>query len=337
MDERRLELKVGALVAAALVGLVALAWLMGELSLTRGASFSVELSHTGNVAQGAPVKLGGVEVGRVEDIHLQPEKRDGEGEPLPVRMDVEVRDEVFKTLKQDAQVFVATRGPLGEAYLEVHPGSTGAPPLERGAVLRAREALRLEEIASKFGKIFDSAAKMLEDNPEALAQLLTGMSKLSNGLGDVLTDNRAELKTLTGELTAASKDFRALAHAAREQLEPGGKTAELIDDAAASAKVLRRDLPQLSANATKTLAGLSAVTSQLTPEDGQRLKVAIEKYSAAGEKLDHIAARAERILARIEAGEGTLGGLAKDDQLYKDLKALIADLREHPWKVIWRK
>ena len=38
MDERRLELKVGALIAAGLVGLVALAWLMGELSLTRGAS-----------------------------------------------------------------------------------------------------------------------------------------------------------------------------------------------------------------------------------------------------------------------------------------------------------
>jgi phospholipid/cholesterol/gamma-HCH transport system substrate-binding protein len=49
-----------------------------------------------------------------------------------------------------------------------------------------------------------------------------------------------------------------------------------------------------------------------------------------------VAARAERLLARIEAGEGTLGAMQKDPQIYEDLKALITDLRKHPWKVLWK-
>ena len=71
-------------------------------------------------------------------------------------------------------------------------------------------------------------------------------------------------------------------------------------------------------------------------EDGRKLKEAIGKYSAAGEKLDSIATRADRILAKLEAGEGTLGATLKDKQVYDDLKSLLADLRKHPWKMLWK-
>ena len=66
MDERRLEMKVGALVLATLVGVLGLLWLMGELKTGGGTVLSVDFAHTGNVVKGAPVKLGGVVVGRDE-------------------------------------------------------------------------------------------------------------------------------------------------------------------------------------------------------------------------------------------------------------------------------
>jgi phospholipid/cholesterol/gamma-HCH transport system substrate-binding protein len=149
-------------------------------------------------------------------------------------------------------------------------------------------------------------------------------------------ENRQELKALIGNLAAASKELQGLAQLARAQLSPGGDTATLIDNAAASSKLLRRDLPGISQNAAQALAGLAALSSGLTPEDGARLKAAIAAYSAAGQKLDQVATRADQILSRIEAGQGSLGGLTKDDQLYKDLRALVADLRQHPWKILWK-
>lgn len=329
MDERRLEIKVGALIVAGLVSLVALFWLMGELSLAQQPSITVLLTHTGNVAHGAPVKLGGVQVGRVESIGLDPAHRDDAGQPLPVVMALSLDESVLPSLHADTQVMVATRGLLGESYLELDPGTKDAAALAIPATLRGVDAPRLDLLTARMAKLMEAAGETLEEDPKALGELLGGLSKLSNGAGDVLIDNRTELRLLISEL-------RTLAQSASAQLQPGGKTAALIDDASASAKVLRKQLPGLTEDASRTLAGLSQLTSEFTAEDGKRLRTALEKYSAAGDKLDQLAARGERMLARIEAGEGTVGGLVKDDQLYRDLRDLIADLKKHPWKVVWK-
>jgi phospholipid/cholesterol/gamma-HCH transport system substrate-binding protein len=52
--------------------------------------------------------------------------------------------------------------------------------------------------------------------------------------------------------------------------------------------------------------------------------------------LEQIAGRADRVLGRLEAGEGTGGALLKDPALYDELRTLVTDLRKHPWKVLWK-
>ncbi len=336
MDERHLEIKVGALVVLGVAGLLALLWLMGELSLSRGTPLSAEFAHTGGVVKGAPVKLGGVPVGRVEEITLSPARRDAQGEPLLVKMDLFVEDAVFAALHADATVAVATQGVIGEPFLELSPGTEKAPALARGAVLRGVEALRLDQVAQKMAAMLEQASQVLEENPRALSELVTNVSGLTGTVKDVLTDNRAQIRTTAAELAEAAKDLRQLAAVARKAMEPGGKGTVLLDNAAETARLLRQDLPKLSEDAGKTLGGLAAVAGQLKPEDGAKLKQAIASYTSAGQRLDQVAARAEHVLARIEAGEGTVGGLYKDPQLYQDLKALIADLKARPWRVLWK-
>src|SRR5258708_23476260 len=86
MDETRLELKVGALILLAIAGALALLWLMGELTLGSTGRVAVEFGHTGNVVKGAPVKLGGVQVGKVERITLTPDRRGAPRGPPPSRV-----------------------------------------------------------------------------------------------------------------------------------------------------------------------------------------------------------------------------------------------------------
>jgi phospholipid/cholesterol/gamma-HCH transport system substrate-binding protein len=336
MDERRLEIKVGALLLVAVVAGLALLGLMGEISFSRGPRVQVEFSHTGNVVKGAPVKLGGVPVGRVDRIVLTPDRRDAEGEPLPVLLELSISSDTYAALRSDAAVTVATQGILGEPYLELYTGSAQKPPMDPSRPLRGTDAPRLDLVASRLSHFLGSASKVLEDDPEALSRLVSGVSGLSHSMNDVLSDNRADLKTLTRELTEAAQELRALAVLARKNMEPGGRASGMLDDAAASAHVLKQDLPQLSLEARTVLAGLANATSGLTPEDGQKLHAAIERYAKAGESLDVLAERGDRILARIEAGQGTLGGLNKDPEVYQDLKALVTDLKKHPWKVLWK-
>jgi phospholipid/cholesterol/gamma-HCH transport system substrate-binding protein len=336
MDERRLEMKVGALVLAALVGVLGLLWLMGELKTGGEPVLAVDFAHTGNVVKGAPVKLGGVVVGRVEKIALQPDRRDAQGRSLPVRMGLSVKPETLAALRADARVTVATVGPLGEPYLELDPGSASSSPLPSGVALRGMDAPRLDLVAQQLSAFLDVASGALADDPEGLRNLAANVSRLTTTLDTVLNENRGDLRMITGELSAAAKDMRTLAKLARETMQPGGSGARLLGDAADTAGLVKRDLPIISGSAVKTLSGLSVMTEGLDAEDATRLKQVLARYSTAGEKLEQIAARADRLLARIEAGEGTVGALQKDKQIYEDLRGLLSDLRKHPWKVIWK-
>lgn len=336
MDEHRLEIKVGALVLAALVGVLGLLWLMGELRLGRGESLHVDFSHTGNVVKGAPVKLGGVEVGRVDEILLLPDRRDASGAPLPVRMELAVSAQALGALRSDVRVTVATVGPLGEPYLELNPGSATASPLPSGSTVRGTDAPRLDMIAQQLAQFLDSMSAMLGKDPEGVTNLVTNVARLARTLDEVVVENRVEVRTLATELSAAAKDLRQLAQLARTSLQPGGPGARLLNDAAAAAAVMKTELPGLTNSAEKTLGGLATVLGPLTPEDGQQLKLALERYTAAGAQLEQLAARADRVLARIEEGEGTGGALLKDPTLYDELRTLVTDLRKHPWKILWK-
>ncbi len=336
MDERRLEIKVGAFLLAAIGGCLGLLYLMGELNLGRTPALAVEFSHTGNVVKGAPVKQGGVPVGRVERIVLTPDRRDADGSPLPVRMDLSIEPASVAALKEDASVTIATTGPLGEAYLEVYPGSARAAALPPGKPIRGVDAPRLDLVANRLSNFLDSASKVLEEDPQALKTLVSGVSSLSHTVDGVLSENRGDFHAIAEELALAAKDLRALSQLARADLEAGGKGARLLDDAAESAKVLRQSLPGLTTEAGKAVGGLAALSGGFNAEDGARLKRALDKYASAGDRLETLAERGDRILARIEAGEGTAGKSLKDAQLYDDLKSLVSDLRKHPWKMLWK-
>jgi phospholipid/cholesterol/gamma-HCH transport system substrate-binding protein len=313
MDEKRLELKAGAFTLVALASLVGLLVVTGELTLGKSDELVVDFAHTGNVVKNAPVKLGGVVVGKVGHVELLATRVDAAGSPLPVRMTLAVSTELLGALRRDAVVTVSSQGPLGEAYLELWPG-VDPSPFPPHTPLRGSDAPRLDIVSARLAKVLDSTARVLDADPDALGKLLRGVGGLSASADGVLTDNREALKTITSELAAAAKDLRALTAAAKKQLDPSGPTASLLADAAASARLARTELPALTRDASAALA----------------------TYQSAGEKVDSVAARADRLLARLEAGEGTLGALAKDKQAYDDLKSLLGDLKAHPWKLLWK-
>lgn len=52
--------------------------------------------------------------------------------------------------------------------------------------------------------------------------------------------------------------------------------------------------------------------------------------------LNASTASLERILARIEKGEGTAGKLVSEDELYQEIRDFVAELKAHPWRLLKR-
>ncbi len=335
MDESKLELKVGALLLAALLGTLGLLSLMGELSFGSSQSLKVDWSHTGNVVKGAPVKIAGVSVGRVESIHLLPSRRDAMGELMPVQMVLAVSKEAMAALRADAAVTVSSQGALGEPYLELYPG-TSQTPWQAGSAVRGVDSPRIDVVSNRLAGFLEGASKMLDKDPGAISGFISGIAGLTKNLDGMMSENRSDVRQIVSELNQTVKDLRAISAIAKTQLEPGGKANAVIEDASAAMRVLRNDVPLMSKQAQVALVGVSALTGGFTEEDNRKLRAAIGKYSDAGEKLDAIAVRADRMLARLEAGEGTLGKTIKDPAVYDDLRSLLSDLKSHPWKMLWK-
>jgi len=53
-------------------------------------------------------------------------------------------------------------------------------------------------------------------------------------------------------------------------------------------------------------------------------------------RLEQLTQDTQKMVNLMKRGEGTVGGLVKDPQIYDDLKEMMRDLKRNPWKFIWR-
>ena len=113
--ERAQELKVGALILLALALCGGFVAVLGSFSLARGGRLQVDFDFSGNLQTGAPVKISGIKVGKVEEVAFLGGKLDEKvGRRVQVRVRAWIEDRARESIRQDAEVFVNTSGVLGE-------------------------------------------------------------------------------------------------------------------------------------------------------------------------------------------------------------------------------
>ncbi len=96
---------------------------------TERVSYEVLMKSSGGVRQGDPVRIAGMEVGRVQEVDL----RSGVEWPVLFRIGLDATIPVTEA----ASARLTTDGLLGSPYLEVDPGPAGEPPLPPDTPIRA--------------------------------------------------------------------------------------------------------------------------------------------------------------------------------------------------------
>ena len=159
-----------------------------------------------------------------------------------------------------------------------------------------------------------------------VVDLLDSAGELSGQAGDVMT----QIETLLDAETIG-----AVQGSARE-LEV------LLTEFGDGVREQREALGSLTESLSRSAEGLEDATSG--PELARavaRADSAMAMLTNTGDNLDSAAESLRSVLNRIERGEGTLGRLVQDDQLYNSLAsaaesvtAFLADLQENPSKYI---
>jgi phospholipid/cholesterol/gamma-HCH transport system substrate-binding protein len=138
-----------------LLGIAALLWLAlkatdyGQDVGKETYSFSARFTNIAELRDKAPVKIGGVTIGMVESIELDPVSFEA-----VVTMKVSTR---FNEIPSDTGASIITSGVLGDRYVGLEPG--GAPDFlqEGDELFITQSALILEQAIGKF--LFNTGEK----------------------------------------------------------------------------------------------------------------------------------------------------------------------------------
>jgi phospholipid/cholesterol/gamma-HCH transport system substrate-binding protein len=341
-DTRSLEVKVGALILISIGILGAFVLVMSGVSFEKTFDLYVDFQNPGGLQTGAPVRVAGVKVGKVEELQFR-DAREGAGpggvkpQKAFVRAKLVVQEKVHGALHDDADFYVTTAGVLGEQFLSIDPGSNDKPVIAAGAVMRGIDPPRIDLFVAKAYELLDTAVTGIRNNKEALGDIAVNGASLLKNLNLMLAGNRQHVDELMVNLVALSAEARTLTTDAKTRYVDNPKIAQTIDNIDHLSADLQRDSVPLLHDAKETLANLDRASSAVgSPEEQAKLVRTVNDITELAGRANATVADAQALVGKIRKGEGTIGSLVMDAEVYDDLQTMVRDLKHNPWKIFWK-
>lgn len=141
----RLEFSVGAFLLLALASLLVLAVASTNQRFGLGGGgyeLTARFSQIGQLRPQAPVKIGGVVIGQVADIQLDPVKYDS---IVSLKLDGK-----FVDLPADTSASILTAGLLGESYISLQPGGDPEVLANGDEIVFTQPSVDLIQLVGKY-------------------------------------------------------------------------------------------------------------------------------------------------------------------------------------------
>ncbi|MFH0754368.1 MAG: MlaD family protein [Candidatus Omnitrophota bacterium] len=242
--ESNLEMKVGVFVVAARLCLVGFVFSISDFSFfKKGDSYHVTFHYAGGLKKGAPVRLAGVDVGYVRDIHVnyQPVPADLPGVVSFVAVNIWI--EAGQHIARDSKFSINQLGLLGEKYLEIIPGVLPESLLS-GATVMGEDPVSMEDVMKMVSvisiKLQETLANVNEgiltpQNKSALAASLANMVSITDGVrtGFLSDANKVALAAVLANMATITEGVK----------QGEGTVGKLLTDPA-----IFRNLDELSAD-----------------------------------------------------------------------------------------
>ena len=336
-QERSIEVKVGILILVSLGILGTFILVMGGLSFQKTYTVYVEFDNPGGLQSGAPVRIAGVKVGDVDELEFKGGIIDpAVNRRVLVRAKISVQQKVKSTIHDDADFYVTTQGVLGEQFMQIDPGTPTRPILAENAIVKGIDPPRLDLFLAKAYELLDTTVNGINNNRQLLSDMAVNAAGLMKNLNGVLGDNRDRINRTMENLEKLSTEANALTHDARARIDDPRVDRTLANIDAISGDIRKDSAPMLK-DAREALANANRATEVIgSPEQAAKLKKSFEDLAELASRADATAADAQAIVQHIKKGEGTVGALVMDEEVYDDVQEMLRDLKHNPWKFLWR-
>ncbi len=327
------QLRVGLTVLIASVTLAVLIFLMSGTGgwLTRKITLRSYFDNAGELRQGAPVRLAGVDIGNVTAIRIVGDK------PLtPVEVTMRVNTKYRFNLRKDSVTMLSTAGVLGETFVDIDSSTAKGPEAANGDTLPARDQPDLQDVVRASQSTLQNMNALISRLDHIVEFVESGKGSLGKviydpALYDRLNSTVAEFKGLVDDIQNGKGSLGPLLtsdEAYRKAMAALDKLNEMADDlqqGKGSAGKLLKD-PALYENANKAMANVRQLTDDINAGKGAFGKMTHDQEFAA--KLQTLVSNLSELSERLQKGEGTAGMLFKDPTLYNNSNQMLVETRE---------
>ena len=253
-----------------------------------------------------------------------------------MRAKISVQEKVKSTIHDDADFYVTTQGVLGEQFMQIDPGTPTRPILAENAIVKGIDPPRLDLFLAKAYELLDTTVNGINNNRQLLSDMAVNAAGLMKNLNGVLGDNRDRINRTMENLEKLSTEANALTHDARTRIDDPRVDRTLTNIDAISGDIRKDSAPMLK-DAREALANANRATAVIgSEEQAAKLKKSFEDLAELASRADATAADAQAIVQHIKKGEGTVGALVMDEEVYDDVQEMLRDLKHNPWKFLWR-
>jgi phospholipid/cholesterol/gamma-HCH transport system substrate-binding protein len=332
------EIKVGIFVLVGIGLLMVAIFLIGQTSRMWEAriDYSTAFQDVGGLKPGAPVRMGGVDIGSVTSVGY--DRNVGETR-IFVKMSV-VRTQSDR-IRADSVASVGNKGLLGDKMVQISVGTAAAPALDPKNLIPSQEPADLFAAAQKVAAVAQQSVERLEPLLQSLgdprlADDIKGAAADIHSLLDATVHGDGTMHRLFYDRRQAEDVRDLIAHLDQSSVQLNAVLAD-VDDVTTHV----RQGPGIAhaivydGDISKDVAGsLVEVHKDLQAiREGNGLAHAILYGDSSSQhvmtNLNAMSDDLRAIVSGVREGKGTLGALLVDPTVYEDIKAAIGNVQRN--------
>jgi ABC-type transporter Mla subunit MlaD len=281
------ELKIGIFLAGTFAIMGLFVFIVGDLSRwfeKGGYELTASFQSATGLEKQAAVRMAGVKIGSVKDIRLANRRAEV---AMSISPDVQV--------PKESKAALSSYGMIGEKYVEITP-SDRPEHFGPGDRLETTSAVGLDQVGALAVSIGDD------------------LKTLSRSLNEITGEGpRTDIRETLANLNAFTGELREFMSSNGENLETG------IQGFARASRDLDQQIASLSRSLEETIETINGIAR----ENRGAVKTDIEKVGAVLDDLKESARILRQTLEKIDKGEGTVGKLVQDPEMYESAKTTL--------------
>ena len=306
------ESKVGLLVVAVLVIFVVTFLMVANVQLTgEKVTYRTFFAYIGGLDEGNVVRYGGRKAGTITAVRPWAEDMTKTEVVFEMRAEVPVNRESVAT--------IASLSALSQNYLEVTPGSIGAPRIEPGGTVASTEALTFSDLTRKAARVADEAA-----------ELMTRIDAKMTLVADDIHALMLNLQEVTGEqnqrnITRMLENSNNLLEVQAPKID---QITTQISGVLERVEVLTEDFRRVARNADRSVVNVNR-TIEETREPIQRNLAELESTLQDAQQL------LKDARALLLVNESNIAEVVENFRVASEnIEALSSELRQRPWTIL---